>query len=89
LLVGNKCDEKDRQVSLNEGLELAHQEDLLYLETSAALNINIDTVFEILSSRVYSLYKQMERQVPKTSVLSKVKKSTKPKKQQMAKCCGS
>jgi GTPase SAR1 family protein len=31
---------------------------MAYLETSAALNINVDKIFEMLSGKIYQLYKQ-------------------------------
>lgn len=48
---------------------------MAYLETSAALNIGIEKIFEMLSSKIYTIYKQTY--VPKKgsriqSVLSKI-----------------
>jgi len=46
VLVGNKCDlEKERQISNEEGDELAKELNCSYFETSAKDDINIDTVF--------------------------------------------
>ncbi|GMM38803.1 Ras family GTPase [Saccharomycopsis crataegensis] len=46
LLVGNKCDlEDERQVSYDEGLDLAKQFNCPFLETSAKQKINVETSF--------------------------------------------
>lgn len=47
VLVGNKCDlETERQVSCEEGRQLADQYKLAFYETSALKDINISQVFE-------------------------------------------
>lgn len=46
VLVGNKCDlEADRQVSSQEGRDLAKQFGCQFLETSAKQRINVDDAF--------------------------------------------
>lgn len=46
LLVGNKCDlEAERQVSYDEGLDLAKHFNCPFLETSAKLKINVENSF--------------------------------------------
>lgn len=45
-LVGNKCDmQNDRAVSWEEGQELAERYGMVFLETSAKANINVEEVF--------------------------------------------
>ncbi|EGR33774.1 Ras family protein, putative [Ichthyophthirius multifiliis] len=46
MLIGNKCDlETQRQVSYEEGKELALSNDMLYIETSAKTQQNVEQVF--------------------------------------------
>ena len=46
LLIGNKCDLQDkRAVSYEEGEQLAKQNDLIFLETSAKENTNVSEAF--------------------------------------------
>lgn len=46
ILVGNKCDEEDRrEVTREEAMELAVQNGMVYMETSAKANINVDKLF--------------------------------------------
>ena len=47
VLVGNKCDLEDkRQVSFEEGKELADKNEMLFFESSAKDGINVDEIFE-------------------------------------------
>ena len=53
VLVGNKCDlEDERQVSTEEGKDLADKYGIPFLETSAKTNHNVDKMFETLVCEV-------------------------------------
>jgi Ras-related protein Rab-1A len=53
LLVGNKCDlESKREVSKQEGKELANEYKIPFLETSAKENSNINETFMSLASEI-------------------------------------
>ena len=53
-LVGNKSDieEKDRQVSLNDGLNLAKLNGMGFFETSAKNNVNVDNSFGLITKQL-------------------------------------
>jgi small GTP-binding protein len=52
IVVGNKCDLEDRQVSTEDGKQLAEKQGLIFLETSAKTNLNIETAFQELSKKL-------------------------------------
>ncbi|CUI14528.1 rab5 GTP-binding protein, putative [Bodo saltans] len=55
VLVGNKCDlESMRQVSIQQGQDLAEKEELLFYETSAKDGTNVDALFTNLGKTLLS-----------------------------------
>ena len=50
--IGNKCDRKDRVVNETDAKLYAHSQKLLYMETSAKLNINIINILNILGDEL-------------------------------------
>ena len=50
--IGNKCDRKDRIVNEADAKIYAYSQKLLYIETSAKLNINIINILNILSDEI-------------------------------------
>jgi Ras family protein len=53
VLVGNKADKaRQRQVKTEEGMELAAKWNCAYVECSAKLNENIETVFTTLMGEI-------------------------------------
>ncbi len=50
--IGNKCDRKDRVVSETDAKLYANSQKLLYIETSAKLNINIINILNILGDEL-------------------------------------
>ncbi|KAK4492172.1 hypothetical protein RD792_002970 [Penstemon davidsonii] len=54
MLVGNKCDlENIREVSVEEGKNLAEEEGLFFIETSALDSTNVNKAFEIVIREIY------------------------------------
>uniref|UniRef100_A0A5B7A4W0 Putative ras-related protein RABA5c n=1 Tax=Davidia involucrata TaxID=16924 RepID=A0A5B7A4W0_DAVIN len=54
MLVGNKCDlENIRDVSVEEGKNLAEEEGLFFIETSALDSMNVKKAFEIVIREIY------------------------------------
>jgi len=61
LLIGNKSDFAERQVSIEEGIEKAKELNLLFIETSAKDNINIEKAFEIIAEKLSIVHKNSEQ----------------------------
>ena len=55
ILVGNKSD-LDKEVSKDEITEFVKDNDLIYIETSAKKNINVDTIFTLLVNEIYNKF---------------------------------
>lgn len=56
VLVGNKDDqEKQRQVSREDGLRFARNHNMDYIETSAKSGHNVDEAFEILAEKILTM----------------------------------
>lgn len=55
MLVGNKCDlENIRDVSVEEGKNLAEEEGLFFMETSALESTNVQTAFEMVIREIFN-----------------------------------
>ncbi|PQM34697.1 ras-related protein RABA5b [Prunus yedoensis var. nudiflora] len=55
MLVGNKCDLEDiRDVSVEDGKNLAEEEGLFFMETSALNATNVQTAFEMVIREIYN-----------------------------------
>jgi len=52
ILVGNKSDTTHRKVKIDEGIELAKELNIPFIETSAKDNINIDKAFELIVEKL-------------------------------------
>jgi len=60
IVVGNKCDlESERQVSTEEGRELAHSFGCKFIETSAKSRINVDNAFYDIVREIRKYNKDM------------------------------
>lgn len=85
MIIGNKCDMEDkRQVSTEEGRELAAKYNLIFLETSAKNNTNIENTFTDLSRL---LMKDAENK-PKQESKNQVNIAATSGKKTKRKCCG-
>ncbi len=52
ILVGNKKDSTNREVTEEEGKEYANNNNMAYFETSAKNNENVDQVFRFFANKV-------------------------------------
>jgi small GTP-binding protein len=86
IVVGNKCDLEDkRAVPTATGEELAKKEELIFLETSAKTNTNIEAAFEEVSKKlIEDAASKPKVEGPKQISLKTEDGPAKKKK----KCCG-
>ena len=81
ILCGNKCDmEKERNISRNEGENLANSYKIPFFECSAKENINIDEIFNTMAKNIYE-------KVGNRYTIS-VKLNSNNFKKRITKCCG-
>ena len=81
ILCGNKCDmEKERNISKNEGENLANSYKIPFFECSAKENINIDEIFNTMAKNIYE-------KVGNRYTIS-VKLNSNNFKKRITKCCG-
>lgn len=52
MLVGNKIDRPNREVSFDEGMEFARRHNMLFIEASAKTKEGVETAFEELIEKV-------------------------------------
>ena len=87
MLVGNKCDlESQRQVTYQEGKELADSLGLKFLETSAKDKVNVDQSYLTLVKEIQAKM-PAERETPQGSGGRTLKAAPKKEKGSSSKCC--
>jgi len=80
ILFGNKCDLEDkREVTEEEAIKFAKENNLKYLETSAKTKINIKEGISLIANEVYKKYKNVEPTIKLNKKQTGKKKSS---------CCG-
>ena len=52
ILVGNKCDKSSKCVSEEDARNLCKENNMVYFETSAKTDINVNKVFELMARQV-------------------------------------
>lgn len=92
MIIGNKCDLRElRKVSVEDGKQYAMSKNVMYLETSAKNNDNVDKAFEDLLISIYEKNKNNITNVEKDNIV--LKSSTIPlqesdkKISKKEKCC--
>ena len=85
-MVGNKIDlDDEREVTFEEGKNLADQYGFNYIETSAKTGTNINELFIELAENIYNKFKEEFPQPNNQNIVIKVEKHQKKKKKN---CCG-
>jgi len=88
MLIGNKCDlEHKRAVTYEEGKKFAEENGLIYMETSAKTDSNVDEAFINTAKIIYDKIKKGSLQVePNSSSANPSNKQLGPKEQSKT-CC--
>ena len=79
VLVGNKADKERREVTYDEGNSFAIESDILFYETSAKTNWNIQPMFIELAQKTIELHGSHNQVASQLSLT--------PKTQETTKCC--
>lgn len=89
MLLGNKSDLPNKEVTSEEGLEYAKSNGFGFLEVSAKSDINIEAAFKSLISNIYSqVNKKHNIQNPNVVQLQNTPQSNDPKqKEKKDGCC--
>lgn len=89
ILCGNKSDmEESRQVSTDEGKELADQYNIRFMETSAKESANVEEAFTLMTKEIKSRVVHTEARKPtQTGKKLSGQKSQKVEKKSSANCC--
>ena len=87
VLIGNKSDLEEREVTTEQALVLAESQNMAYLEVSAATNNNIVESFDKLSQEIFKKYKNDREKQPPVPPPKPVILEQKFKKEPKGKCC--
>ncbi len=78
ILVGNKCDRTEhRVVTTAEGQQLADEFGILFVETSAKDDVNVESAFVRLAAQIHQRLQQEDTGKVVTGILLDQKKSDK------------
>lgn len=66
-MVGTKLDKQNfRKVSYEEAKKLADNLNILYIETSAMKNVNVEELFNILGQKIFNLIESDKAEINNT-----------------------
>lgn len=78
LLVGNKIDKENREVTREEGAEFAKKKAMLFIECSAKSKIGIQQAFEELAQKIIEIPQNTSSSQPKQRNTGSVKVEDEP-----------
>ena len=88
ILIGTKCDLTNREVSTEEGQNLASENKMQFFETSAKNDINVKETFEAIALEIMQSQENNESQSRNSLVIDReTAKESEKKNQQKKKCC--
>lgn len=69
MIVGNKIDQPDREVSRDDGFRFARKHRTLFIETSAKTNEGVKDAFEEIVRKILETTDLWERRYPENGVV--------------------
>jgi Ras-related protein Rab-8A len=89
VLIGNKCDVENREVSFEDGEKLAKEFNIKYFETSALNNYNIEETFIYLSQEIMRVkdFKESNKNKEEDNGRKTLDAQNNGKKSKDGKCC--
>lgn len=88
ILIGNKCDLSEREVSTEEGKKLAEENGMKFYETSAKNDINVKEVFESITQDIIESREKNNGEKNRNSiVIDRESEKQKNEKEKSKKCC--
>ena len=87
ILIGNKCDLNEREVTTEEGQKLAEENGMKFFETSAKNDINVKETFEAITKDILDVQYKVEGDGNRNSLV--IDRKTEKKKDEAKKkgCC--
>ena len=89
ILIGNKCDLNEREVTTEEGKKLAEENGMKFFETSAKNDINVKETFEAITKDILDAQYKEEGDVNRNSLVidRKTEKKKDEEKEKKKGCC--
>ena len=87
ILIGNKCDLNEREVTTEEGQKLAEENGMKFFETSAKNDINVKETFEAITKDILDVQYKVEGDGNRNSLVIDTKTEKKKDEEKKKGCC--
>ena len=87
ILIGNKCDLNEREVTTEEGQKLAEENGMKFFETSAKNDINVKETFEAITKDILDVQYKVEGDGNRNSLVIDRKTEKKKDEEKKKGCC--
>ena len=87
ILIGNKCDLNEREVTTEEGQKLAEENGMKFFETSAKNDINVKETFESITKDILDVQYKEEGESRNSLVIDRNIEKKKDEEKEKKGCC--
>ena len=87
ILIGNKCDLNEREVTTEEGQKLAEENGMKFFETSAKNDINVKETFESITKDILDVQDKEEGESRNSLVIDRNIEKKKDEEKEKKGCC--